>query len=130
MGLFYRLLFTVLYLAGCFVFAVTMLGGGHGTLLFATPLLTVWAFGAGILLLNPDAKRGRRVLAAGLVLFHYVLTPITAYLVETGDGFNHTVMVLRYSPWAFALPSIWYFAGNAVFWILFFRTRSAPDPLP
>jgi len=130
MGWHYRLLFAAIYLVGCLYIALRMLGGGHGTLIFVTPLVTVLAFGAAILLLRPTAKLWLRILTAGLVLFHYLFTLPLAYIVESGDGFAHTISVLKYAPVSFVLSAMWYVAGSAIFWVLFFRTRSQSKSLP
>jgi len=104
-----------------------MSGGGHGTLIFVVPLLTLLAFSAAILMLKPAAKPIARILAVVLVLFHYLATLLITYPVESGDGFAHTFTVLKYSPISFALATVWYLTGNAVFWKLLLRTRTEPS---
>ena len=123
MSFVYRLLFAVLYLAGTLYFALVMLGGGHGTLIFVVPLVTILAFVAAILLLDRRSSPWKRVLVVSLVAFHYIFTAIAIYLVESGDGFVHSFTILKYSPLAFVLPVGWYATGNILFWVLFWRTR-------
>lgn len=130
MSFVYRLLFAIIYLVGCCLFGVALLGGGHGTLIFIEPLSTILAFVAAILLLGWTSRSGMRILVVGLVVFHYVSTLLIAYLVESGDGFVHTFTLLKYSTLAFVLPTVWYLSGQILFWALFFRTRSEPKALP
>lgn len=123
MSFVYRLAFAVIYLTGCIYFAVATLGGGHGTLLFLVPLVTVLGFVVAMLLLGRATTSRMRVSVASLVIFHYLFTLVTAYLVESGDHFAHTLTVFKYAPSAIVVPAIWYILGNIIFWALFFRSR-------
>jgi hypothetical protein len=124
--MFWRLLLASVYLCGCFYFAVLMLGGGHGTLIFVMPLITLPAFALAIVLLRPSATRRVRQIAAALVLFHYLFTGVVGIIVESGDGFVHARNLLENSTLAFILPTAWYILGNIIFWVLFVRARSSP----
>jgi len=123
----YRLLFAIIYLVGCCFFGVALLGGGHGTLVFMEPLPTILAFVAAILMLGRASRSRSRILVVGLVIFHYVSTFIITFLVESGDGFAHTLSLLETSTKAFVLPTVWYASGQIFFWFMFFRTRSEPE---
>lgn len=118
----YRLLFAVVYVLGCCYFAFATLGGGHGTLLFVVPLVTVIAFATGIIIVGPTSKSWNLIIAASLVIFHYIFTSVSLYLVESGDSFVHTLDVLTNFPMAIVVPSIWYAIGQFVFWFLFLKS--------
>ena len=122
MRLVYRLLFAIVYLLGCCYFALATLGGGHGTLVFVVPLITIIAFVVAIVVVGPTSKSFIRRIAVCLVIFHYLFTFISVYIVESGDGFVHTLDVLTNFPLAILVPSIWYGCGQYFFWFLILRT--------
>jgi hypothetical protein len=127
MRLVFRFLLSAAYLLGCSYFAIVMLGGGHGTLLFVIPLLTVATFVIAILITGSTSPAWARYLALGLVAFHYISTGVIFYLAESGDNFSHTLRVLEQSPNAFIIASLWYLCGHLFFWVLFFLRGTPQD---
>jgi hypothetical protein len=126
-----RIVFVLIYTFGQLFNCVSMLGGGHGTILFLMPLLSWFLILACVLMLSWSRFQNCRIAFVMTLLFHYGVTLALIYITESPYSFEYTLRTLRVAPIGFAISVIWYLAGQVILWYAFFiERRKFHPPLP
>lgn len=122
MSVYYYLVFLGLYTCGYVFLVFATLADGHGTFLFATPLLGWLLFALAFLLIpyaDKNAVLGTILSCMGLF---YVITIAIAFIEQSGEGnFSRTLWLLNRSTVLFVLTILWFLAGQVLFWVLLIK---------
>ena len=112
--LIYKFLFGIVYTFGYFFLALLSTGGGHGNFYLLSPALPWLLLFIAIFLLGKSDDSQVRIFFCGVMAVHYglLIFLLSNYSFDEDKGWTRHGL-----PY---VPIIWYLAGQAIIWAMFF----------